>query len=82
MLEAEGLTPSLEEMSPGVRIQDHRHPFDEVRMVIGGSLLLNIAGNQMLLRPGDRVEIAANTKHSKEAQGSELCVCLVSPRIY
>jgi quercetin dioxygenase-like cupin family protein len=61
-------------------IPDHRHPFDEVRMVIAGRLILNISGNQLLLREGDRIDIPANTRHSKSADGNEDCICVVASR--
>lgn len=82
MFEAEGLEPMEETLQAGQGIQDHRHPFDEVRMVADGQLLLDIAGNQMLLRPGDKVVIPANTKHSKRAEGSDPCVCICANQIY
>ncbi len=76
MLESEGLEPVEETVPPGQGVADHRHPFDEVRIVVTGALHLDIAGNRMLLRAGDRVLIPANTRHSKKADGDEPCVCL------
>lgn len=80
IFEAEGLQPSEEVFTAPSVLPDHRHPFDEVRMVISGALFLNVAGNQLLLRPGDRIEIPANTRHSKSVEGSEPCVCVVANR--
>ena len=82
MFEAEGLEPLEEILLSGQGIPDHRHPFDEVRMVASGQLLLDIAGNQMLLRAGDKVVIPANTRHSKRAEGPEDCVCICANQIY
>lgn len=82
MFEAEGLEPIEETLAVGQSIPDHRHPFDEVRMVASGQLLLDIAGNQMLLRAGDKVVIPANTKHSKRAEGQDQCVCICANQIY
>ncbi len=76
MFEAEGLTPFEENFSPQTFISDHRHPFDEVRMVAQGEMLLDIAGNKLLLRAGDRIVIPANTKHSKTVDGPEDCLCI------
>lgn len=77
MLESEGLEPFEEILEKGKRIPDHRHPFDEVRMVAKGELLLEILGTRMLLREGDRIVIPANTRHAKQASdhGDCLCVC-------
>lgn len=80
IFEAEGLSPVEEAFPPQTLIPDHRHPFDEIRMVIQGAMFLNISGNQLLLRPGDRIEIPANTRHSKNVEGQETCVCVVANR--
>lgn len=76
MLESEGLEPVEELIPQGQGVSDHRHPFDEVRIVVSGQLRLDIAGNRLLLRPGDRILIPANTRHSKQADGEETCLCL------
>lgn len=80
ILESEGLEPFDESYEPQVKIQDHRHPFTEVRVIISGEMIFNISGNQFVLRPGDRVEIPANTKHSHIAQGLQPCVCVCAQR--
>lgn len=80
IFEAEGLNPREEVMEPKTVITDHRHPFDEIRMVIAGSLFMNISGNQILLRAGDRIDIPANTRHSKSVEGDVACVCIVAQR--
>jgi quercetin dioxygenase-like cupin family protein len=76
MLESEGLEPVEETIPAGTGVTDHRHPFDEVRIVVAGALHLDIAGNRLLLRAGDRILIPANTRHSKKADGDEPCLCL------
>ena len=81
ILENEGLEPFMETISSGEKVTDHRHPFTEVRFVLEGELLFNIAGNQFLLRQGDRVEVPSNTKHSHAGQGSGLCKCVVAQKI-
>lgn len=80
ILESEGLEAFLEAYEPQQKIQDHRHPFAEVRIIVSGELIFNISGNQFILRPGDRLEIPANTKHSHTAQGSQQCVCVCAQR--
>ncbi|MCB0342828.1 MAG: cupin domain-containing protein [Pseudobdellovibrionaceae bacterium] len=82
LFEAEGLEPFNEEYPKGATVTDHRHPFDEVRMVASGELVMNVAGNKLLLRPGDRITIPSNTKHSMETQGDELCVCVCANKVY
>lgn len=80
ILDSEGLEPFEEVYEPQMKVSDHRHPFAEVRVIISGEMIFNISGNQFVLRPGDRVEIPANTKHSHIAQGSESCVCVCAQR--
>lgn len=80
MFEHEGLEPFMETFNPGVKIEDHRHPFGEVRIVVSGELLFSVAGNQFLLRTGDRVEVPANTKHNHVNQGTDDCVCVVAQK--
>lgn len=80
IFEGEGLNPVEEIIPMSVQVKDLRHPFDEVRMVISGDLLMNISGNQVLLRAGDRIDLPSNTKHSKSANGSEPCVSVVAMR--
>ena len=77
---AEGMSPVEEVLPPQKKIADLRHPFDEVRMVISGDLLMNISGNQILLRAGDRIDIPANTRHSKAASGGNQCICIVAQK--
>lgn len=81
MLESEGLEPVEETFDVSAKIPEHRHPFYEIRIVVEGELLVNIAGNQFLLRKGDRVEIPSNTKHSYSTQGKEACLCVFAVRL-
>ena len=79
--EREGLVPTLEVYKAGQSVPEHQHYFDEVRMVCKGEILFNIAGNQLLLRGGDKVVIPSNTLHSKQVKGSEDCIsfCAFKP---
>jgi mannose-6-phosphate isomerase-like protein (cupin superfamily) len=81
ILADEGLDPFEESFEPDMKIPDHRHPFTEVRVVLSGELLTNVAGNQVLLRAGDRIEIPANTRHSYNVQGREICLCICAQKI-
>ena len=80
IMAGEGLEPYEEIYNPQTKVKEHRHPFCEVRVIAAGEMLFNISGNQFILRPGDRVEIPANTKHSHSAQGSEPCICICAHR--
>ncbi|MGZ3772471.1 MAG: cupin domain-containing protein [Pseudobdellovibrionaceae bacterium] len=80
ILQSEGLEPYDEIYEPQTKVPEHRHPFAEIRIIASGEMIFNISGNQFVLRPGDRVEIPANTKHSHIAQGFEPCVCVCAQR--
>lgn len=82
MFQVEGLEAQVETYEPSQEVIEHRHPFDEVRMVCSGTLLVNIAGNKLLLRPGDKIQIPSNTKHSTKAEGSETCVSLYARKVF
>ena len=82
ILESEGLEPYEEEFKLGTIIPEHRHPFDEIRMVLKGQLMMDIAGTKLLLRPGDKIIVPSNTKHSKKVEGTEACVCICANRTY
>ncbi len=68
ILQAEGIEFKEEKIEPSFKIQEHRHPFGEVRIVVDGELVFNVGGTQLMLRAGDRIDIAANTKHSHFTQ--------------
>ncbi|MDX9732143.1 MAG: cupin domain-containing protein [Bdellovibrionales bacterium] len=78
----EGLTPELESLPAHSTLKEHRHPFDEVRIVLEGNLILDVNGNQLLLRPGDRIDIPANTRHSKTVHGGTSCISMVAKRTF
>ncbi|MCB0386674.1 MAG: cupin domain-containing protein [Bdellovibrionales bacterium] len=82
MFVAEGLEPFEESFEPGSNINNHRHPFDEVRMVASGQMVIDVAGNKLLLRAGDKIVIPSNTRHSKKVEGTEPCVCICASKSY
>ncbi len=80
--QAEGLEPNQVELAANAKLKDLRLPFDEVIMVAAGQLLLDIAGNKMLLREGDKILIPSNTKHSKEVSSTETCIYISAQKVY
>ena len=82
MFQVEGLTPYEEVVEHETTIPDHRHPFDEVRMVAQGELHINISGTQLLLRAGDRILIPSNTRHSKSVKTPEDCICVCATKTF
>ena len=80
--EMEGLAPEETTIHPKDLFKDVRHPFDEVLMVAKGQLILDIAGNKLLLREGDKIVIPSNTKHSKSVNGEEDCLYIRAQKAY
>lgn len=75
---AEDLQPHEEILTQQESYPEHRHPFDEVRMILTGELAFNVNGNQLLLRAGDKIIVPSNTKHSQKVLSSDPCVCIVA----
>lgn len=75
---AEDLQPREETLTTEEVYPEHRHPFDEVRMILSGELSMNINGNQLLLRSGDKIVIPSNTKHSQKVLGQAPCETIVA----
>lgn len=67
----------LESFKSNDQIKDHYHHLMEVRIILHGQLICNISGNQLLLRPGDRIEIPSNTRHAYSNNYPEDCISLV-----
>lgn len=80
-MQLEGMIPDEEVYPPQTQVHEHRHPFDEVRIVVEGELHMNISGNKLLLRTGDRIYIPSNTRHSMKNEGASECVCLCAQRV-
>lgn len=82
MIEAEGLEPYIETFEPDSEIPPHRHPFDEVRIVVRGDMVMDVAGNKLLLRAGDRILIPSNTRHAHKSGSHEPCVCMCARKTF
>ena len=82
LFEKDGLESFEEVFHPGAKISKHRHPFDEVRMIVKGRLFYNVSGNKILLRPGDKIIVPSNTLHSKSTLGEEPCFSICAYQAY
>ena len=80
IFQSEGLLPQEETLAANFSSETHRHCFDEVRMIVSGQLEMDIAGNKLLLRPGDRIEIPSNTTHKMQVGAEEQCISIFSQR--
>ncbi|MDO8547925.1 MAG: cupin domain-containing protein [Nitrospirales bacterium] len=79
-LEQEGLSPTRFEMVPGDVYGDHAHPDAEIRWVVSGRMRILVNQEELILEPGDRLDLAANVVHSADVFGEEVVVTLCASR--
>lgn len=82
MFKDEGFEFVVEELPENSEVQEHRHPFDEIRMIVSGAMRYNVAGNEFILREGDRLELPSNTRHRTKVEPGSHCVTLYAQRIF
>jgi quercetin dioxygenase-like cupin family protein len=82
ILAAEGMEPQEEVYPADAKVEEHRHPFDEIRMVVSGEIFYNVSGNRLLLRPGDRITIPSNTRHSTSVEATNGCISVIAQRTF
>jgi len=64
LFELAGLEPKLIPVKSGSKFTNQKTYTTEVIQVVEGELIFNLSGTQFVLRPGDKVEIPANTNYS------------------
>lgn len=79
-LEQEGLSPYRFEMVPGDQYGDHSHHEAEIRWVVSGRMRITVGYEEIILEPGDRLDLAANVVHSADVVGEEVVVTLCASR--
>jgi quercetin dioxygenase-like cupin family protein len=79
-LEQEGLSPYRFDMIPGDVYGDHAHPEAEIRWVVSGRMRIRVNDEEIILEPGDRLELAADVVHSADVFGDEAVVTLCASR--
>lgn len=81
LLEAEGLQPYPWANAPGDVYGIHTHPYHKVIYVVSGSITFDLPehGQQVTLRPGDRLELPSGIAHSAVV-GPQGVVCLEAHR--
>ena len=79
-LEREGLSPSRFDMIPGDSYPDHSHSEGEIRWVTSGKMRVVIGNEEIILGPGDRLDLASNIVHSADVAGDEVVVTICASR--
>ncbi len=62
-LKNEGLSPFIWTDSEGSYYPTHSHPYTEIRWIIDGTITVGIHGEEIILYPGDRLELKPYTEH-------------------
>jgi quercetin dioxygenase-like cupin family protein len=71
LLAKEGLESELYSDPPGLKYGRHRHDFDDFIVIVAGKMKLSTDNAEWTLKPGDRLNLPANTYHRAEMVGKE-----------
>lgn len=73
----EGMKPTLEVMDRNEFVNVHSHKSDETRILVKGSVEFSAEGRSYVLKPGDRIDLAANTAHTAKnlERGQSVMLC-------
>lgn len=74
-LRDEGLAPFRWGNAAGYHYPPHSHEYDSVIVCIAGSITFHVAGSDMELRPGDRLDLPAGVEHAATV-GADGVECL------
>ena len=69
MLERQGLEAELYSDPPRMKYGRHKHPFDDFVVIVSGKMKIMTDRYEWTLKPGDRLDIPANTPHAAEVLG-------------
>lgn len=81
LFKSDGLEYVVEEHNEGSEVREHKHPFDEVRVVVKGAMRFNVAGNEFILHEGDRLELPSNTRHWTRVEPGTPCLSVFAHRV-
>ena len=71
LLAKEGLECDLYSDAPGTKYGRHKHPFDDFVVIVSGKMKIGTDGHEWMMKPGDRLNLPANTTHWAEVVGKE-----------
>jgi quercetin dioxygenase-like cupin family protein len=74
----ERITLGVFELEPGLRMPEHRHPNEQVGVVLRGEMSFTIGGETRRRRPGDMWVIPPDVPHTVERAGAEGCTIVES----
>lgn len=73
----EGMNPVVEVMDKNEFTEVHSHKTDETRILVKGSVEFCAEGRSYVLKPGDRIDLEANTAHTAKnlERGQSVMLC-------
>jgi quercetin dioxygenase-like cupin family protein len=71
LLKTEGLESELYSDRAGTKYGRHKHDFDDFIVIVSGKMKLATDEHEWTLKPGDRLDLPANTFHRAEMMGKE-----------
>ena len=74
----ERITLAIFELEPGTTMPEHRHPNEQVGVVVRGDFTFTIGGETRLRRPGDMWVIPPGVPHAVERSGKAGCTIVES----
>jgi len=80
LMEREGYEVAVYVYREGTLFPPHEHAQDKCDAVLEGVLRVTVAGSTYDLGPGDRVYLAAGTRHSAEVIGGKTVISLDGTR--
>jgi quercetin dioxygenase-like cupin family protein len=78
MMEKSGCACEVVTDPPGTRYGMHKHYFDDFVVIVSGTMRLGTESHTWELKPGDRIDIPANTSHWAEVTGKKPVCYLTS----
>lgn len=66
----------LNELHPGMEINPHSHPFEQIVYILTGSVAFTVNGERYHVGPGSVFRIPPNAVHFAEALGDEVALNL------
>ena len=79
-LEERGYTVSRHVYRPGTYFDEHTHRHDKIDAVVSGRFRMTVAGDEVVLEPGDWAAVPAGTTHTARVLGDEPVVSLDATR--
>lgn len=74
----ERITLAVFELDPGIAMPEHRHPNEQVGLVIRGEFTFTIGGETRLRKPGDMWVIPPGVPHTVKRAGRAGCTIVES----